>query len=276
MTFQLHTQTVSATPDGARFTGLFLHGALGSGQNFRSFASRLAKLRPDYRFVLADLRHHGKSRGAPPPDTLAACAGDVLGLLGGPAPVSVVLGHSFGGKVALEVARELERQPGALRQVWVLDASPGARDADQGSEIRRVVQAVEQVPVPLERRAEVVPLLRNLGLSDGLASWMTTNLERRGDVYEWTFDLERIRTLLRDYDARDLWPTLEARNNDRLDLHFVVAERSERLGADIRQRLLALAAEGRLQYHLLPNAGHWLHVDNPDGLLELLAAELPR
>jgi esterase len=282
MPFQLFTQTVGA--DDADSTALFLHGALGSGQNFRSFVARLAKLRPDYRFILADLRHHGKSGGAPPPDTLEACAEDVLALMSR-APVSVLFGHSFGGKVAIEVARKLEgteteeTHAGGthteLSQVWVLDSSPGNRDADEGSEIRRVVQAVEGVPVPLPRRADVVPLLRAQGLSEGLASWMTTNLDRREDGFVWTFDLERIKTLLRDYDSRDLWPYIEARASSSIDLRFVVAERSERLDAPIRERLQRLAAEGRLHYELLPNAGHWLHVDNPEGLLELIAKALP-
>jgi pimeloyl-ACP methyl ester carboxylesterase len=125
--------------------------------------------------------------------------------------------------------------------------------------------------MPLERRQDVVPWLVEQGLSRGLASWMTTNLERRDDHYHWTFDLERIETLLSDYERRDLWPELEKRSNTAVGLHFVVAERSERLDAEIRGRLQRLASEGRLAYHLLEDAGHWLHVDNPSGLLRIMA-----
>ena len=31
------------------------------------------------------------------------------------------------------------------------------------------------------------------------------------------------------------------------------------------------AGKGTLKIHTLPNAGHWLHVDNPDGLLQLVS-----
>ena len=31
-----------------------------------------------------------------------------------------------------------------------------------------------------------------------------------------------------------------------------------------------------VRLHVLPNAGHWLHVDNPDGLCALIAPELVR
>jgi pimeloyl-ACP methyl ester carboxylesterase len=138
------------------------------------------------------------------------------------------------------------------------------------------VEALARVRVPLQRRADIVPLLRAEGLSTGLANWMTTNLERTDDGYRWAFELERIQALLVDYAAVDLWPYLEGRSQARLDLHVVVAERSERLDESVRARLLHLEQQRRLRYHLLPAAGHWLHVDNPGGLLEMIARELPR
>ena len=33
-------------------------------------------------------------------------------------------------------------------------------------------------------------------------------------------------------------------------------------------------SDGASCAHLLPNAGHWLHVDNPEGLLKLIIPEL--
>jgi pimeloyl-ACP methyl ester carboxylesterase len=278
MSFELATQLVRAS-EAATAVVVILHGALGSAQNFRSFASRLSRVRPDYGVLLADLRHHGRSRPAPPPNTLSACANDVERLVHrvnaeGRGAVRAVIGHSLGGKVALEVARQME---GALEQVWVLDSNPGPQPIEMDSEIRRVIQALERVQMPLERRADIVPLLRRDGLSTGIANWMTTNLERteQGD-YRWAFDLDRIKELLADYAATDLWPYLHARVQNQLDLHVVVAERSERLDAPLRERLSRLENERRLRYHLLEKAGHWLHVDNPEGLLALLAEGLPR
>lgn len=31
---------------------------------------------------------------------------------------------------------------------------------------------------------------------------------------------------------------------------------------------------GQLHVHVLPNAGHWLHVDNPRGLMEMMLPSL--
>ena len=68
MTF-VPAHTLVGEPNAPKL-GLLLHGALGSGTNLRSLAVKLSKLRPEYRFCLVDLRHHGESRGAPPPNTL--------------------------------------------------------------------------------------------------------------------------------------------------------------------------------------------------------------
>src|SRR4051812_5798794 len=125
--FVPHYRIIEAAPspraESPGALSFVLHGALGSGQNFSRFIQRLSQERPAYRYVLVDLRHHGDSRDAPAPNTLAACAADlrVLGEHLGRAP-DLLIGHSFGGKVALEYARQGSAE---LRQVWVLDAVPG-------------------------------------------------------------------------------------------------------------------------------------------------------
>src|SRR5688572_33330174 len=165
---------------GASKLAFVLHGALGSGQNFNRFAQKLSELRPEYRLLLVDLRHHGRSRGAPPPNTLAACAQDLLRLGEhlGQAP-SVLIGHSFGGKVAVEYVRQAaesgtERAKVELTQVWVLDAVPGEQlDGEQNSEVSAVIRAVRAVPMPAASRRDVVNhLLNQSHLSSGLAEWM--------------------------------------------------------------------------------------------------------
>ena len=107
--------------DSPAHIGWILHGILGSGRNWRSFARALAKSRPDWGFVLPDLRNHGATGPLPGPHTLSACVADLDGL---PAP-DWVAGHSFGGKVALAWAAE-RGLDSDVRDVWVLDSIPSA------------------------------------------------------------------------------------------------------------------------------------------------------
>jgi pimeloyl-ACP methyl ester carboxylesterase len=270
MTFVPHHRLIEAS--GATKTAFVLHGALGSGQNFSRFTQRLARERPEYRYVLVDLRHHGQSSGAPPPNTLAACAADLLALAGslGQLP-QVVIGHSFGGKVAVEYARQT---PPELAQVWVLDAVPGVVDGRGGGEIAQVIAAVRSVPMPAASRRDVVTFLaEHAGLSSGTAEWMSTNLKREGQGYAWVFDLDAIEALMADYFRVDLWPFL-AEPRERPEFRLVVAERSDRWTPALRERAQELLPSTRVVYHELPRSGHWVHVDNPDGLLALLREHL--
>jgi pimeloyl-ACP methyl ester carboxylesterase len=44
----------------------------------------------------------------------------------------------------------------------------------------------------------------------------------------------------------------------------------------MRQRIEALGPSQRTRSHVIAEAGHWLHVDNPEAVLELLERELVR
>lgn len=257
---------------GAPKLALLLHGALGSGSNLRSLAVKLAKQRAEYRFCLVDLRHHGQSQGAPRPNTLDACAGDLAVLLAQLAQEpEVIAGHSFGGKTALMFARLF---PDRVRQYWILDSNPGTQPASAGSEVIRVIQAVRHTTTPAADRGSVVAELVGQGLSSGTANWLATNLERSAEGFVWRFNLDAIHELMLDYFRVDLWSVLES-GASRTDYRVVVAERSDRWAPENRARLEQLASDSpNAHLHVVPNAGHWLHVDNPAFLLELMGQKL--
>ncbi|MCZ7588906.1 MAG: alpha/beta hydrolase [Gaiella sp.] len=88
-----------------------LHGVTSSGRHFEHLAARLA---PSHRVLAPDLLGHGDSPREPPwrlRDHLDAVEGSV-----GDAPIW--LGHSFGGRLALEQAA---RRPGAVERLVLLD-----------------------------------------------------------------------------------------------------------------------------------------------------------
>jgi pimeloyl-ACP methyl ester carboxylesterase len=208
------------------------------------------------------------------PHTLAACADDLRHLADhlGIQP-RVLIGHSFGGKVVLARAAALPR---GLEQVWVLDSRPEVIPAEEiaASDVHRVIQALRQLPDSFSGRQDVVPLLTEQGFSRMLARWMTTNLRRSpSGQWIWRFRLDGVAEMIADYYTTDLRSVLTTPVPD-LSVHVVRAERSPRWPPAILRWFDQLPAGAPGQLHLLEDSDHWVHVDNPDGLLAIFDDEL--
>jgi lipase len=89
-----------------------LHGVTSYGGRFDGLAEPLADR---YRVVALDLLGHGRSSWEPPWDLDAHLEAIVASVPDGPAPW---IGHSFGGRLAAEVAA---RDPGRVERVVLLD-----------------------------------------------------------------------------------------------------------------------------------------------------------
>ncbi len=245
------------------------HGILGNRGNWRSFARALVKARPDLRIAAIDLRNHGDSRGFSGPHDLSACAHDLAGLVPDLGQPQGLIGHSFGGKVVLEAVRQ-QLFP-ELRTVVTLDTPPGASPQDVGDdpEVLSVIRALSGVPLPLPNRTGLIPLLEAQGLPLGIARWMTTNLRETTEGWTWRFELEHIPAMIQSYFDADYLELLGEPRTD-LEFHLVRAAQSDRWPPSLLSRLNNLPAGAPTQVHVLENAGHWVHADNPDGLLRIL------
>jgi pimeloyl-ACP methyl ester carboxylesterase len=85
-------------------------------------------------------------------------------------------------------------------------------------------------------------------------------------------DLDAIEALLDDYFAQDLWPAVEGTEVGAL--HLVVGGRSGVFDLDDRARAQAIAARRpNVHLHILPDAGHFVHVDAPEELLRLMQGQ---
>jgi pimeloyl-ACP methyl ester carboxylesterase len=274
VTFTPHYVLLTA-PGAAPSRWMFvLHGIFGSGGNFRTFAKRLAAAAPDWGFVLVDLRMHGQSQGAPAPHTLAAAADDLLRLESALArPIAGVMGHSFGGKVAMTF---VQRRPTPLDCAIVLDASPSAHpDRARESSTRGVLDQLRAIPWPLASREDFFTLMRDAGYTRGLVEWLAMNVRSKTrdlrDGVELRLDLDAIGALLDDYFATDLWSVVE---QPKVEQAFcvVIGGRSNVFDPADRARLAELAQRSpRLVVKVLESAGHWVHVDDPEGLFAAVA-----
>ncbi len=224
---------------------VLLHGLFGSSVNLAAVARRLQS---EARLHLLDLRNHGASGHADDMD-LATMADDVAETMADrPAGRFVALGHSLGGKVAMELA---VRHPRLVAGLVVLDMAPRAY-ATADDPVLAALGRLE--PAALESRAEAERQLAGWLGDETLAAFLASNLRRdeQGRL-GWRIHLEAIvrhRSRLAAAVSQGCWagPTLFLASRS---AGFVVeADRSD---------ILARFPAARLQW--LAGVGHWLHAE---------------
>ncbi|XP_019444616.1 PREDICTED: uncharacterized protein LOC109348582 isoform X2 [Lupinus angustifolius] len=270
-------------------TAVFLHGILGCRKNWGSFARRLAQEFPTWQFLLVDMRCHGdsasiKKRG---PHTVQSAALDVLKLVRElRITPRVLVGHSFGGKaVALSMVDQAAKPLARPVKVWSLDATPGKVRAGGDGEDHpaELISFLSTLPKEVSSKRDVVKALIHQGFSNDVAQWVVTNLRPTSSTdsklssFTWAFDLMGIAEMYRSYEGTNLWKIVEDVPSG-VHVNFLKAERSlHRWALEDLQRIHAaeeLAAEegAGVNMHVLEDAGHWIHADNPDGLFRILSS----
>lgn len=248
---------------------LMLHGFLGSGRNLASLARRLSDADPRLSIILPDLTGHGSSPPLPDGADLDALARDVVAFADalpelGNAPLEIV-GHSLGGRTAL-AARA--RFGGRVGRLILLDIAPGPV-VEGRSELRPVVEALLAAPATAPDRGALADALRRTGLGTSYVEWLMTNAVRDPETgaFGWRFDRARLAALQQSTSAADLWPIAEAAA---ADVSLVRAGRSVFV-TDADQARLERAGARVLT---VPDAGHFLHVDQPERVQEAIRALL--
>ena len=245
-----------------------LHGIYGRGRNWAAIAKGLVESRPEYMCWLVDLPHHGDSAPGTHGNTVSGVAEDVAAWFDAEAiSPDAILGHSFGGKVALAMAGHWRDRP---LQLWVIDSTPESRTPSGSA--WELLQAVRQLPATFPSRDAFVSALTAEGWATGVAQWMATNLERRGDTFAWRLDFEAMEQLLVDFFGTDLWDVVEKPAAGHR-LHFIKATESSVMSDDAVRRAEA-AGDGRVHVHRLAG-GHWIHAERPADIVALLARALP-
>ncbi|MGE0789491.1 MAG: alpha/beta fold hydrolase [Sandaracinaceae bacterium] len=251
----------------------FLHGILGRGANWRGFARRLVERAPAWGAILVDLRAHGDSLELPEPDTVERCAQDLVRLeakLG--LPIAGALGHSFGGKVATMYALEAR----SIRQLFVIDSRLGATDGGADAiEASRVIAMLAAAPDRFRDRPAFLAHVREAGFDEALARWLAQSLAARPDGgFRFSLDTRRIRALMDDYASLDLWDAIDPPRAG-LAVHLVIGGRSDTYGPAGIAKANDLAERNEAVFaHVIEDASHWVHVDAPDRLLDIVVEAL--
>lgn len=237
---------------------VLLHGLFGSARNFGALQKSLAAT--GKRVIALDLRNHGDS----PHDadtSYAAMAGDVMETLAElDALPCRLLGHSMGGKVAMRLALAA---PDGIARLIVADIAP--RPYQHGNQ--DLAQAMMDLKVtPGMTRAEASAALAERIPDPSIRSFLLLNL-RLGSAQPpgWRVGLPELAagiTTIEGWDGSGTpygGPAL-----------FVSGGRSHYVPVSARPEISAFFP--RAEFVVLPEAGHWLHAEDPTGFF---AAILP-
>lgn len=225
---------------------VIVHGLFGSGRNWGVIARRLSDR---WHVLTPDMRNHGDSprsdrHGYP------ELAGDLAELIDAHGGRAHVVGHSMGGKAAMALAL---MHPERVASLLVADIAPVSYSHSQMPFIE-AMRAVDLSQV--EKRSDAVAQLAATVADKSLQSFFTQSLDLK--ERQWKLNLDALATEMPkilsfpDLDGHYTGPTL-----------FLSGGQSDYVRPEHRETIRSSFPKAR--FAKMPQAGHWLHADDPRG-----------
>jgi esterase len=234
---------------------VLLHGLFGSGDNWFGVAPKLVE---KFHVFAPDLRNHGHSPHHAEMD-YPLMAADVEKFLAAQKIESAhVIGHSMGGKVAMQFALDF---PARMKKLVVVDMAPRAY-ARTHEKIFAALLALDLKS--FQTRQQIEDALAPEILSLNLRRFLLKNLGRdeRGK-FVWKMNL---RGVAENYSR--LGEVLSAQNHFDKPALFIRGGKSDYISApdelEIRRQYPAA------QIQTIAAANHWVHADAPEEFVRLV------
>jgi esterase len=241
--------------EGSGFPVIILHGLLGSSDNWRAISTRLS---PNYKIYTPDLRNHGRSPHGEIM-TYPAMADDLRELMERENISEChAVGHSLGGKVAMQFATT---HPDRMSKLVIVDITPKAYPPSQ----RPLLAALEQLELQgFQSFGEIDAALAPAIPQAPLRQFLMKNITRvPSGGFQWRIDLGSI---AKNYDHLTK-PIIAAACYDKPAL-FMRGERSEYIADTDLPSIEAIFTRAELV--TIARAGHWLHAEATDEFLQIL------
>jgi pimeloyl-ACP methyl ester carboxylesterase len=257
---------------------VFVHGLFGQGKNWTTIGKGLSD---SHRVTLVDLPNHGHSPWTDRVDYL-----DMVELLATELeqldePVTLV-GHSMGGKVAMQLAL---RRPELLRALVVVDIAPveypisGGRTDDpdeEASPFAAYIEAMQRLDLEaLTTRGQADEALKDAVPSRMVRSFLLQSLVREGlgadGGWRWRLNLD---LLARDLGELRGFPAPPPGSSFDGPVLWIAGANSTYVLPEDRPHMDALFPATRLVR--IKDAGHWVHSEQPEIFLETLRRFLDR
>jgi esterase len=227
---------------------VLLHGLFGAGGNLGALARAL---QDRFDVYSVDLPNHGRSDWLANAD-LPAMAEAVRQWLDEQSLAEVhVIGHSLGGKVAMQLALA---HPARIASIVVADIAPVEYPPHHDS----VFAALDAVVAgQCDSREAAAQLMAAHLEEEGVIQFLLMSLQRGPDgIYDWRFNLAGIKAGYQAVRAAPL--SAQAYAGPAL---FIKGGDSNYIREQHRQTILALFPTAAVK--VMPGCGHWLHAQQP-------------
>lgn len=255
---KLHFKKVGEGPQPL----IILHGVFGSLDNWATVSKVIADA--GYAVYLVDQRNHGRSPHSPD-FTYEAMAADLAEFIedhGLEKPVLV--GHSMGGKTVMQYA---ETYPGTYDKLVIVDIGPKAYPPHH----QELIEGLNALSLnDIEDRQQADTLFSAHEPNLGVRQFLLKNLYRTDSgAFDWRFNLP-VLTELQANVGNEI-PHLRPVTEPAL---FLRGARSGYLRDEDWAGIQAMFPQAELV--TIPNAGHWVHAEQPKLFVEALLAFLTR
>lgn len=226
---------------------IVIHGLFGSKENLNIIAKPLSE---NHQVINVDLRNHGQSFHDATMN-YQVMADDVFNLLNTLNITQCILvGHSMGGKVAMQMALS---QGERIAKLVVLDIAP----THYTPRHQNVFNGLKNVNLAtINNRSEADAQLAEFIEEPGVRHFLLKSLAKTEFGFSWRFNVEQIIT---SYDAILAKPAGFAYTKPTL---FVKGANSDYILESHRPEIAALFPNAKAK--IIAGAGHWLHAEKPN------------
>lgn len=233
---------------------IILHGMFGFSDNWQTVAKALAA---QHLVVTPDLRNHGRSPHVPT-HSYPEMAEDLRSFMEAHWMFSAdIIGHSMGGKVAMQLALTY---PDMVERLVVVDIDPGQAE-DNHTSIFHALLGMDLSKMATRKQAEAY--LSEHIQDTGTLQFLLKNITRKGDgSYAWKMNLP----VLWDH-FKDILAPVSGEPFDKPTL-FIRGSRSNYIKPEETTLIKTLFPQAEII--TIEGAGHWVHADKPNEILSVL------
>ncbi len=234
---------------------IVLHGIFGSSDNWQTVGKSLSE---KFAVYLVDLRNHGQS---PHSDEMnyPVMARDIKALIeeetGGSAHI---VGHSMGGKVAMELATTF---PQAIKSLVVVDIAPKYYPPHH----QEILESFKSLGLKnLKSRKDADDALSTKISNPGVRQFILKNLGRNDDgSFEWKLNHRAI-----EANIETIGKGLDDGKSFGGETLFINGSKSDYIRNTDHE--LILSHFPKAQFETVNGSGHWVHAEKPQEITSLL------